>query len=61
MYVIQRIIYALYSGKSYAKHDNDMRFSNDVFVFNWKGELVNRLKLDRETQTIAIDGDNYLL
>ena len=37
-----------------------MRFSNDVFVFNWKGELVNRLKLDRETQTIAIDGDNYL-
>jgi hypothetical protein len=52
-------LYVLYSGK---RTDNEYQNSDIVLVYNWNGELVKRLKLDREVSNVAVDeNDNYLM
>lgn len=46
-------IYALYSGGL----PGDV-FCDDVFVYNWKGEPISRIKLDKKCRNIAIDENN---
>lgn len=54
-------IYALYSGKSYAKHGFDDNFCNTVLVFNWDGKIVRKIKLKYNSQIIQVDEDNHFL
>ncbi len=54
-------IYLLYSGKSYAKHNNDVFCGNIVKIYNWDLEYICELHLDLSTYNICATEDNQLL
>jgi hypothetical protein len=59
--VTSNFIYALYSGKKIQDNRNHFWFGNKVLVFDWEGNPVNMLMLDREVKSISVDnGDNTL-
>lgn len=50
-------IYLAYSGLSYAE-GNDMNYCKVVFIYDWEGNPVKKLNLDRRIMGIAVSKDN---
>ncbi len=50
--IILTFVYALYSGK-YQKSDIEFYKENIVHVFNWDGNRVNTIELDKDVTRIA--------
>ncbi|PIF02160.1 MAG: hypothetical protein CR996_00860 [Draconibacterium sp.] len=50
-------IYLAYSGLSYAER-NDMNYCRFVFIYDWEGNPVKKLNLDRRIIGIAVSQDN---
>lgn len=53
-----RYIYTLFSGKN---KKTDSYYSDLVYVFNWKGEPVKKIKLDREVKSLTVAPDDSYL
>lgn len=58
--VDDRFIYALYWGRS-IKDKNEKKQSNIVYVFDWEGNLVNKLGLGKYVEHIFLDEKNHIL
>lgn len=54
-------IYALFSGRTREAFGGDASFGRYVHVYDWKGELVRVLKLDRDLLSIALSPDGRRL
>ena len=56
-------IYALYIGKREQELDEGLNdFSNEIHVWNWEGEPIQRILLDEKIFTFDVDlHDNYLI
>ena len=58
-------IYALYSGKSMNVNSmeelTDTFLSSIVYVFDWDGTPVKKIKLDQEVRSISVDSENNIL
>lgn len=57
--VSDKNIFALYSGPLLNDSDENFNISDIVLVYDWEGNPVNRIKLDRKVNTIAIDRENF--
>ncbi len=56
--VTNRYIYTLFSGKN---KKSDSYYSDLVYVFDWKGEPVKKIKLDREVKSLTVAPDDSYL
>ncbi len=56
-----KYLYNLYTGKEMKRKSKDFRQSNKVFVFDWEGNPIKTIMLDREVSSIAIDEDREVL
>lgn len=56
--VTDKKIYALYSGKLIGDDGLDNLRSNQILVYNWKGEPIEKIELDRECYSISVDSNN---
>lgn len=50
-------IYLAYSGLSYAEKDK-MNYCRSIFVYDWEGNPVKQINLDRPIQCLAVSKDN---
>lgn len=60
----EKYIYLLYSGKEHGKRNQrsiDPYLSNQVLVFDWEGNKVCKLILDREVKSISVDENDQVL
>lgn len=55
--VTDEYIYLAYSGLSYAEKD-EMDYCKFVFVYDWEGNPVKKLNLDRRISGLAVSKDN---
>ncbi len=51
----ENFVFALFSGKKIAQGDQDVFISDVIQVFNWDGEQVATLKLDRKLSSITLN------
>ncbi|MDX1578022.1 MAG: BF3164 family lipoprotein, partial [Gemmatimonadota bacterium] len=51
-------IYALFSGRTGEDYGAYQLLGRDVHVFDWEGELVSVLRLDRDALTLEVDEEN---
>jgi hypothetical protein len=56
-----RLIFALYSGRSRDDSPGKANFGEDIHVFDWSGNLLQAFKLDHDVLTIAIDQKGEIL
>lgn len=56
-----RYIYTLYSGRSNEKFGSRKNQGNLVLVFDWYGQLEYKIKLDVDTDQIAVSNDDAYL
>jgi hypothetical protein len=54
--VTDNFIYLLYSGHLY--QDENWSYSNYLFVYDWDGNVVQRIILDRFVYTVAVSADD---
>ena len=54
-YLTDKYIYALYSGRTRAEIDQKNIMCDEVFVFDYEGNLLKHYKLDHSLLTFAID------
>lgn len=61
-YGTDKYIYVLYSGKKVKNRDVDSyisaKQSNDIYIYNWNGELLRVLNADTELISICVSGDD---
>ncbi|WP_186756038.1 BF3164 family lipoprotein [Echinicola salinicaeni] len=54
-----QFIYALYSGKN---KNEEYRLCKWVYVYDWNGNFIKRIELDREVSSITVsENDSYLI
>ncbi|TAJ08604.1 hypothetical protein DMA11_21305 [Marinilabiliaceae bacterium JC017] len=57
-----KYIYAVYSGELLLKSKNAKRgYGNCIFVYDWNGNPVRKLDLDRYIRSIAVSNDDSIL
>lgn len=66
LYATERYIYALYSGKKIAQHDDEgmmnAMLSNRILVYDWEGRCICQLHTDKELFNICVtDNDTQLI
>jgi len=62
--VSNKYLYSLYSGKplgSSIETLNESLSSDIIYVFDWEGNPIKKLKLDRKIQSLAIDNQDEIL
>lgn len=56
-----KFIFILYSGRSEKKRPNDFYFGNTIFVYDWSGNLINKVTLDRDAWQLYIEENSNIL
>jgi len=57
--VTQKFIYLLYSGNLY--HSEFLDYGNEIFVYDWEGNPVKKLLLDRHINSFTVTADNNII
>lgn len=55
----ENYIYLLYSGKT--RNQGNEKYSNQIWVYDWSGKPIKKIKLDQEVNQIAVSPDDKYL
>ena len=59
--VSDQYIFALYSGRTYKQHKNNIDKGQTIIVFDWNGSHVRTYHLDRPCSSISYDADENVI